>query len=195
MNTQYNSSYIFSITLVATLGGLLFGYDTAVISGTVESLNTVFVAPQNLSESAANSLLGFCVASALIGCIIGGALGGYCSNRFGRRDSLKIAAVLFFISGVGSAWPELGFTSINPDNTVPVYLAGYVPEFVIYRIIGGIGVWFSLNALANVYCGTGSSSYSRGNWSLLTSFAIIFGQLFSLLRKLFLLPVPVMPAG
>lgn len=106
MNTQYNSSYIFSITLVATLGGLLFGYDTAVISGTVESLNTVFVAPQNLSESAANSLLGFCVASALIGCIIGGALGGYCSNRFGRRDSLKIAAVLFFISGVGSAWPE-----------------------------------------------------------------------------------------
>ena len=66
MNTQYNSSYIFSITLVATLGGLLFGYDTAVISGTVESLNTVFVAPQNLSESAANSLLGFCVASALI---------------------------------------------------------------------------------------------------------------------------------
>ena len=52
MNTQYNSSYIFSITLVATLGGLLFGYDTAVISGTVESLNTVFVAPQNLSVTA-----------------------------------------------------------------------------------------------------------------------------------------------
>ncbi len=93
MNTQYNFSYIFSITLVATLGGLLFGYDTAVISGTVESLNTVFVAPQNLSESAANSLLGFCVASALIGCIIGGALGGYCSNRFGRRDSLKEVAI------------------------------------------------------------------------------------------------------
>ncbi|MDI5536361.1 MFS transporter, partial [Salmonella enterica subsp. enterica serovar Montevideo] len=41
---------------------------------------------------------------------------GYCSNRFGRRDSLKIAALLFFISGIGSAWPELGFTTINPDN-------------------------------------------------------------------------------
>src|SRR5699024_6336702 len=139
MNTQYNSSYIFSITLVATLGGLLFGYDTAVISGTVESLNTVFVAPQNLSESAANSLLGFCVASALIGCIIGGALGGYCSNRFGRRDSLKIAAVLFFIAGVGSDWPELGFTSINPDNTVPIYLSGHVPELPRYRMNGCIG--------------------------------------------------------
>ncbi|MFP1496843.1 MFS transporter [Escherichia coli] len=160
MNTQYNSSYIFSITLVATLGGLLFGYDTAVISGTVESLNTVFVAPQNLSESAANSLLGFCVASALIGCIIGGALGGYCSSRFGRRDSLKIAAVLFFISGVGSAWPELGFTSINPDDTVPVYLAGYVQNCYL-SYYWRYWRWFSLNAFTNVYCGTCSCSYSR----------------------------------
>ena len=176
MNTQYNSSYIFSITLVATLGGLLFGYDTAVISGTVESLNTVFVAPQNLSESAANSLLGFCVASALIGCIIGGALGGYCSNRFGRRDSLKIAAVLFFISGVGSAWPELGFTSINPDNTVPVYLAGYVPEFVIYRIIGGIGVGLA-SMLSPMYIAELAPAHIRGKLVSFNQFAIIFGQL------------------
>lgn len=176
MNTQYNSSYIFSITLVATLGGLLFGYDTAVISGTVESLNTVFVAPQNLSESAANSLLGFCVASALIGCIIGGALGGYCSNRFGRRDSLKIAAVLFFISGVGSARPELGFTSINPDNTVPVYLAGYVPEFVIYRIIGGIGVGLA-SMLSPMYIAELAPAHIRGKLVSFNQFAIIFGQL------------------
>ena len=176
MNTQYNSSYIFSITLVATLGGLLFGYDTAVISGTVESLNTVFVAPQNLSESAANSLLGFCVASALIGCIIGGALGGYCSNRFGRRDSLKIAAVLFFISGVGSAWPELGFTSINPDNTVPVYLAGYVPEFVIYRIIGGIGVGLA-SMLSPMYIAELAPAHIRGKLVSFNQFAIIFGML------------------
>ena len=176
MNTQYNSSYIFSITLVATLGGLLFGYDTAVISGTVESLNTVFVAPQNLSESAANSLLGFCVASALIGCIIGGALGGYCSNRFGRRDSLKIAAVLFFISGVGSAWPELGFTSINPDNTVPIYLAGYVPEFVIYRIIGGIGVGLA-SMLSPMYIAELAPAHIRGKLVSFNQFAIIFGML------------------
>ena len=158
------------------LGGLLFGYDTAVISGTVESLNTVFVAPQNLSESAANSLLGFCVASALIGCIIGGALGGYCSNRFGRRDSLKIAAVLFFISGVGSAWPELGFTSINPDNTVPIYLAGYVPEFVIYRIIGGIGVGLA-SMLSPMYIAELAPAHIRGKLVSFNQFAIIFGQL------------------
>ncbi|XNM47448.1 D-xylose transporter XylE [Escherichia coli] len=145
------------------------------MSGTVESLNTVFVAPQNLSESAANSLLGFCVASALIGCIIGGALGGYCSNRFGRRDSLKIAAVLFFLSGVGSAWPELGFTSINPDNTVPVYLAGYVPEFVIYRIIGGIGVGLA-SMLSPMYIAELAPAHIRGKLVSFNQFAIIFGQ-------------------
>ena len=80
MSTHYNSLYVFRITLVATLGGLLFGYDTAVISGTVESIFKVFVEPQHLSETAANSLLGFCVASALIGCIIGGLMGGYFKN-------------------------------------------------------------------------------------------------------------------
>ncbi|WP_058912411.1 D-xylose transporter XylE [Entomohabitans teleogrylli] len=176
MKSQYNSTYIFTITLVATLGGLLFGYDTAVISGTVDSLNTVFVAPQQLSEAAANSLLGFCVASALIGCIIGGAIGGYCSNRFGRRDSLKIAALLFFISGVGSAWPELGFTSINPDNTVPVYLAGYVPEFVIYRIIGGVGVGLA-SMLSPMYIAEIAPAEIRGKLVSFNQFAIIFGQL------------------
>mgnify|MGYP000959243785 FL=1 len=54
MKQHYNSSYIFRITLVATLGGLLFGYDTAVISGTVDSINQVFVQPQGLGEAAAN---------------------------------------------------------------------------------------------------------------------------------------------
>ena len=68
--------YVGGITLVATLGGLLFGYDTAVISGTVNSLKVNFVDPLNLEEIQANSLLGFAVSSALIGCIIGGLAGG-----------------------------------------------------------------------------------------------------------------------
>jgi MFS family permease len=158
MNTQYNSSYIFSITLVATLGGLLFGYDTAVISGTVESLNTVFVAPQNLSESAANSLLGFCVASALIGCIIGGALGGYCSNRFGRRDSLKIAAVYFWCRFcLARTW----FYLYKPGQHSACLSGRLCPGICYLSHYWRYWRWFSLNALANVYCGTGSSSYSR----------------------------------
>jgi SP family xylose:H+ symportor-like MFS transporter len=176
MTTQNSSSYVFTITLVATLGGLLFGYDTAVISGTVESLNKVFVEPQGLSEGAANSLLGFCVASALIGCIIGGAMGGYLSNRFGRRNSLKIAALLFFISAVGSAWPEMGFSEINPEGGIPYYLSGYVPHFVIYRIIGGIGVGLA-SMLSPMYIAEVAPANIRGKLVSFNQFAIILGQL------------------
>src|SRR5471032_1112383 len=100
-NNTNNNIYIILITLVATLGGLLFGYDTAVISGTVSSIDTVFIIPHGLGESAANSLLGFCVASALLGCIIGGALGGVLSSHFGRKKALMIAAILFFLSAIG----------------------------------------------------------------------------------------------
>ena len=161
MNTQYNSSYIFSITLVATLGGLLFGYDTAVISGTVESLNTVFVAPQNLSESAANSLLGFCVASALIGCIIGGALGGYCSNRFGRRDSLLSCCCPVFYFWCRFCLARTWFYLYKPGQHSP-YLSGRLCPGICYlSYYWRYWRWFSLNAFTNVYCGTGSSSYSR----------------------------------
>ena len=64
-----NKGYVMAITLVVTLGGLLFGYDTAVISGAVGSLDSFFIKPLHLSELEANSLLGFMISSALIGCI------------------------------------------------------------------------------------------------------------------------------
>lgn len=175
MSTHYNSLYVFRITLVATLGGLLFGYDTAVISGTVGSISKVFVEPQHLSETAANSLLGFCVASALIGCIIGGLMGGYLSNRFGRRNSLLIAAFLFFIAAIGSAWPELGFRSVESQE-IPYYLAGYVPEFVFYRIVGGIGVGLA-SMLSPMYIAEVALAEIRGKLVSFNQFAIIFGQL------------------
>lgn len=175
MSTHYNSLYVFRITLVATLGGLLFGYDTAVISGTVGSISKVFVEPQHLSETAANSLLGFCVASALIGCIIGGLMGGYLSNRFGRRNSLLIAAFLFFIAAIGSAWPELGFRSVESQE-IPYYLEGYVPEFVFYRIVGGIGVGLA-SMLSPMYIAEVAPAEIRGKLVSFNQFAIIFGQL------------------
>ena len=71
-----NNYYIFGITLVATLGGLLFGYDTAVISGTVESLRKFFIEPFGLPLDQANALEGFVVSSALIGCILGASFAG-----------------------------------------------------------------------------------------------------------------------
>ena len=78
-----NDRYILLLTLVATLGGLLFGYDTAVISGTVESLRHVFIEPQGLPVEEANALEGFVVSSALIGCILGASFAGWMSQRYG----------------------------------------------------------------------------------------------------------------
>ncbi|KAB8307952.1 D-xylose transporter XylE [Erwinia endophytica] len=171
-----NNRYIISITLVATLGGLLFGYDTAVISGTVSSLDTVFIATRGLSESAANSLLGFCVASALIGCIIGGVLGGPLSARFGRKKTLLVAAVLFFFSAIGSAFPEIGHRTVSADNGIPYYLSGYLSEFVIYRIIGGIGVGLA-SMVSPMYIAEITPANIRGRMVACNQFAIILGQL------------------
>jgi len=171
-----NNRYIISITLVATLGGLLFGYDTAVISGTVSSLEKVFIGPRGLSESAANSLLGFCVASALIGCIIGGMLGGPLSARLGRKKTLLIAAVLFFLSALGSAFPEIGHRAISADGGVPYYLSGYLSEFVIFRIIGGIGVGLA-SMISPMYIAEITPANIRGRMVACNQFAIILGQL------------------
>src|ERR1700690_1838505 len=99
--------YVILLTLIATLGGLLFGYDTAVISGAVGSLRVYFVDPRHIGDpDAANSLLGFIISSALIGCIIGGSMGGWVSSRLGRKRGLLLAALLFLVSALGSAAPE-----------------------------------------------------------------------------------------
>src|SRR5579884_1211940 len=72
-----NSSLVTGVTFVATLGGLLFGYDTAVISGAVSSIDANFIDPQHLSETARSSLSGWTVSSALFGCIIGAIVAGW----------------------------------------------------------------------------------------------------------------------
>lgn len=89
------------------IGGLLFGYDTAVISGTVESLRKFFIEPFGLPLDQANALEGFVVSSALIGCILGASFAGWISQRYGRKPTLVLAAILFLLSAIGSAWPEL----------------------------------------------------------------------------------------
>jgi SP family xylose:H+ symportor-like MFS transporter len=171
-NTKMKStnSYIFSITLVATLGGFLFGYDTAVISGAVSSLERFFILPQGLEELAASSLKGFLVSSALIGCIIGGLSGGVLALRLGRRRSLMVAAVLFAISAVGSALPEIGFAPIGQGSHI------HLTQFVIYRIIGGIGVGLA-SMLSPMYIAEISPANRRGSLVSWNQFAIIFGML------------------
>jgi SP family xylose:H+ symportor-like MFS transporter len=163
---NYNKSYIFGITLVATLGGLLFGYDTAVISGAEESLQAFLIRPLGL-----NSLVhGATVSSALIGCIIGGMISGFFSNRLGRKKTLLVASVLFFISALGSGYPE---TLFFPKGEVSLNL---LIAFNIYRIIGGIGVGLA-SAVSPMYISEISPAEIRGRLVSFNQFAIIFGML------------------
>ncbi len=166
MQKQYNIGYIFGITLVATLGGLLFGYDTAVISGAEKSIEAFLIRPLGLGAF----VHGATVSSALIGCIIGGAISGLISNRLGRKNSLLIAAILFFISALGSGFPEtLFFTKGEPSM-------GLLFTFNFYRIIGGIGVGLA-SAICPVYIGEIAPADIRGRLVSFNQFAIIFGML------------------
>lgn len=163
-------AYVWGITLVATLGGLLFGYDTAVISGTVQSLKINFIDPRNLNEMAANSLLGFTVSSALIGCILGGLTGGWMALQLGRRNSMRVAAILLIISAIGSGFPELLLASVGTD------VSEFLIPFIIYRIIGGVGVGLA-SMLSPMYIAEISPAAKRGNLVSWNQFAIIFGML------------------
>ncbi|WP_282036608.1 D-xylose transporter XylE [Saccharicrinis aurantiacus] len=170
MEKGKNSMYIILITIVATLGGLLFGYDTAVISGTTSSLGDFFVEPLGLEETAANSLKGFIISSALIGCIIGGILGGLLSSKYGRKNTLIVAAILFFISALGSAFPEIGIRSFGEaDHT-------FVWHFIVYRIIGGVGVGLA-SMISPMYISEIAPADKRGTLVSFNQFAIIFGML------------------
>ena len=165
-----NNSYIFGLPLVATLGGLLFGYDTAVISGTVESLRKFFIEPYGLPLDQANSLEGFVVSSALIGCILGASFAGWVSQRYGRKPTLVVAAILFLLSAIGSAWPEFGLGLPGSGDHTYMYL------FVAYRIVGGIGVGLA-SMVSPMYIAEVAPADRRGNLVSWNQFAIIFGML------------------
>lgn len=170
MKTSTNTFFLWKLTLVATLGGLLFGYDTAVISGTVSSLEHFFVLPFGLSETASNARLGFLVSSALIGCIIGGVFGGVISKILGRKKGLILAASLFLISAIGSAIPEVFVKPIGEGDHTFMYI------FIVYRIIGGIGVGLA-SMLSPLYIAEISPANKRGKLVSMNQFAIIFGML------------------
>lgn len=170
MRKLSNSGYLLKLTLVATLGGLLFGYDTAVISGTVSSLDSFFVAPFGLNEAAANSRLGILVSSALIGCVIGGISGGFISRKFGRKKGLILAALLFLLSAIGSAMPELFMKPLGTGDHTFIYV------FIGYRIIGGIGVGLA-SMLSPLYISEIAPANIRGKLVSLNQFAIILGML------------------
>lgn len=152
------------------MGGLLFGYDTAVISGTVESLRVFFIEPQALPLPQASALEGFVVSSALIGCIIGACLAGWLSQKFGRKPSLMVAAVLFLLSAIGSAWPEL-FVGMPGSGD-----HSFLYHFVTYRVVGGIGVGLA-SMVSPMYIAEIAPASKRGTLVSWNQFAIIFGML------------------
>lgn len=170
MKNEASKSYTLKLTLIATLGGLLFGYDTAVISGTVESLRHFFIEPMGLSLNEANAMEGFVISSALIGCIFGAAMAGWVSQTFGRKKALFAAAILFLLAAIGSAWPEIGFQMPSAGDHSFVY------HFVFYRIIGGIGVGIA-SMVSPMYIAEIAPPSKRGSLVGLNQFAIIFGML------------------
>lgn len=141
--------YAIYVSCVAALGGLLFGYDTAVIAGTVEFLQKRF----QLSDLE----LGWTVSSALIGCVLGAWLVGAMADRIGRKKSLLVCAALFFISAVWSAIPSS---------------AG---ELALARIVGGIGVG-AASMLTPVYISEISPARMRGALTTLNQGAVLVGM-------------------
>lgn len=171
MKTQeINKFFIVGVTLVATLGGLLFGYDTAVISGAVDPLKAFFMLDKVHYGDMATFYHGATVSSALIGCIIGGMISGIFATKFGRRKSLIIASILFFISAVGSGLPEMIFFNSNTD------ISTLLVSFNIYRVIGGVGVGLA-SAICPMYIAEMAPAEIRGKLVSWNQFAIIFGML------------------
>ncbi|MFA6400805.1 MAG: D-xylose transporter XylE [Salinivirgaceae bacterium] len=165
-NTGGSLVYIMALTLVATLGGLLFGYDTAVISGAEKSVQAYLITSLGLSTL----IHGATISSALIGCVIGGIISGIFASKFGRKKSLMIAAFLFFISALGSGFPEFLFFTKGEPTT------GLLWMFNFYRIIGGIGVGMA-SAICPMYIGEIAPANMRGRLVSINQFAIIFGML------------------
>ena len=151
---QTNTGAVIRITTVAAFGGLLFGYDSAVINGAVSSIQSTFdVGP---------GPLGFAVAAALLGAAVGAFFGSRIADRTGRIPIMKIAALLFLLSAIGC-----GFTQS-------------IEWLVFWRVVGGVGVGVA-SVIAPAYIAEVSPAHLRGRLGSLQQMGIVLGIFLSLL--------------
>ncbi|MDQ3279157.1 MAG: sugar porter family MFS transporter, partial [Bacteroidota bacterium] len=156
MQTSNKSVSILAITLVVSLGGFLFGFDMAVISGVLPFLQKQF------SLSAFEE--GWFVSSALVGCIVGVALSGELSDRLGRKKPLLICAIFFFLSALGCAFvPSLSW-------------------LIMFRFLGGVGIGIASNVVP-LYISEIAPAKSRGRLITYYQFALTFGILVAYLTN------------
>src|SRR5699024_4838633 len=153
---QHLNAKVVGISIAAAVGGFLFGFDTSVINGAVNALSDEF--------SLGAGLTGFAVSSALLGCAIGAWFAGALSNRFGRIPVMVIAAILFFISAVGSG------------------LAFGVWDLIVWRVVGGLGVG-AASVIAPAYIAEVAPAKFRGRLGSLQQLAIVLGIFTALLSN------------
>jgi sugar porter (SP) family MFS transporter len=163
----YNMRFIWATTLVSAMGGLLFGYDWVVIGGAKPFYEKFF----NLTTP---SEIGWAMSSALVGCLVGALVSGGLSDRFGRKRLLILAGLLFTVSAV--------WTALASDFTV----------FVVFRLVGGIGIGLASN-LSPMYIAEMSPADVRGRLVSVNQLTIVIGILAAQLVN-WLIAEPV-PAG
>ena len=153
---NYNLGHVILITLSAAIGGFLFGFDSSVINGANVALKSYF----NCSDMQ----LGLAVSLALIGAAAGAYFAGRLADKFGRVRCMLAAAVLFFISAIGSGLP---FT---------------VADFIMWRVIGGIGIGVA-SIIAPIYIAETAPAHLRGRLGSMQQFAIVIGIFVALLSN------------
>lgn len=165
---KFNNSYLFAISMVSAMGGLLFGYDWVVIGGAKPFYERFF----EITTSA--NLQAWAMSCALIGCIIGAVISGIVSDKFGRKWPLLLSAFLFTVASLGTG------------------MASNYLVFVLFRMIGGVGIGLA-SALSPMYIAEVAPSHLRGRFVSLNQMTIVIGILAAQLINLII--AEKVPAG
>jgi sugar porter (SP) family MFS transporter len=158
MTTSPGTGKLFASAIIAALGGLLFGFDTAVISGAEQQIAELFHPAANLSDAAQRFWHGFLVASALLGTVVGSVAIARPADKWGRRASMFFLAVVFFLSALGSA------------------MAWDWYSLVAFRFLGGLGIG-GASVVSPMYIAEISPAKIRGRLVALAQFNIVLGIL------------------